>query len=160
MKIFSLMLILVLSMSMVSSASAYGHGDIRAGTVGYLSCSEFWHQTLVFTNNPDLSTDKKEGEPNKNSWYRVTKNDNDAREYIDITKDTEDYWNAADNSKHVFRFWLEGACIVTNSMLIDDIDYNKGLFIAADYSGGTHTAVIYYYDIKGRAHTTNFKYSN
>jgi hypothetical protein len=60
----------------------------------------------------------------------------------------------------VLRFWLEGAFICTKSMNIDDVDYNKGLFIAADYSKGTHTAAIYYYDTHGKARTTNFSHSN
>ncbi|MDR3291322.1 MAG: hypothetical protein LBT10_04145 [Methanobrevibacter sp.] len=157
MKIFSLMLILVLSMSMVSSASAYGHDDIRAGTLGYLSCSEDLQQRIVFTNNPDLSTNSDHG------WYYIKKNDNAARSYIDITKDTNNgndnpYWNASFNSEHVFRFWLNTdyySC--THSIRVDDVDYSKGLFVAAYYDWGKQ-GIVYYYDTYGRARTTTLNY--
>jgi hypothetical protein len=161
MKIFSLMLIAVLAMSMVSSASAYGHDDIRAGTLGYLSCSQIWKQSLYFTNNPDIPTN-----PVNIEWRTRSKNDNDAREYIDVTKDAyygyNDLvcWNASLNSKHVLRFWLDGGCVCTPSMTINDVDYSKGLFIAADFSWGTHTAAIYYYDTYGRARTNSLTYSH
>jgi hypothetical protein len=153
MKLVSLMLILVLSMSMVSSASAYGHGDIREGTVGYLSCSEDLLQSISFTNNPDLSTNSDHG------WYYMTKNDNYAREYVDITKETK-YWNASFNSKHVFRFWLNtdhSTC--THSIRVDDVDYSKGLFVAAYYNGwGKQEGDVYYYDIYGRPRTAILDY--
>jgi hypothetical protein len=153
MKIFSLMLILVLSMSMVSSASAYGHGDIRTGTLGYLSCSEICLQTLVFTNNPDLPTNSV------NEWYQATRYDDWARMYIDITENSRN-WDASLNSKHVLRFWLDGNYVCTPSMTINDVDYSKGLFIAADFSWGTHTAAIYYYDTYGRVRSTSLTYSH
>jgi hypothetical protein len=159
MKIFSLMLIAVLAMSMVSSASDYGHGDIREGTLGYLSCSEYFDQKLIFTNNPDLSTNSNKG------WYWISKCDDDAREYIDITKDHYDKyygcfdWVASLNSEHVLRFWLHTDNYVTHSIRIDDVDYSKGLFIAAYYHGwGKQEGDVYYYDIYGRARATSLNY--
>jgi hypothetical protein len=156
MKILSLILILVLSMSMVSSASAYGHGDIRAGELGYLSCSQMIQQ-LWFSNNPGVSTS------NTPKWNHIEETDTWARKFMDVSeKSTKEkyYWNPFFNSDHVFKFWLEvDLYSCTPSMTINEIDYNKGLFVAANTDWGKQWANVYYYDTDGIARTATLNYN-
>jgi hypothetical protein len=156
MKLFSLMLILVLSMSMVSSVSAYGHGDIRAGELGYVSCSQTI-QELWFSNNLGVSTSNTE------KWNHILETDDWAKKYMNISeKSTESqyYWNPLFNSDNVFKFWLEiAAYSCTHSMTINGIDYSKGLFVSANSNCYKQWADVYYYDSYGIARTVTLTYN-
>jgi hypothetical protein len=141
MKLFSLILILVLSMSMVSSASAYGHGDIREGQIGVLSSSNYL-QRMHINNQLDWGT---------YPGLFIDATDNIVREYVKITSDLKGgngvYWKSDFNKEHLLVFYIEIQWLyTTNSWKFYDVDYSKGVFIAADTNKAYHQwADVYYY---------------
>jgi hypothetical protein len=153
-KIFGLLLISILAISAVGTASPYGHGDIREHELGYLSSSQGL-QWLYFTNDPYLPV-------NHNFWSGIKKTDGLTRSYYDITKNQHinHNWDASLNSLHVFRFWFaEEYGTDTHSMTINGIDYNKGLFVAANTHCYKQWAVVYYYDTDSVARTITLTYN-
>jgi hypothetical protein len=59
----------------------------------------------------------------------------------------------------VLRFWIGTINRnVTRSIRVDDVDYSKGLFVAAYYAWWEQQSIVYYYDTYGRARTTTLNY--
>jgi hypothetical protein len=92
-----------------------------------------------------------------------------ARKYVDITKEHsiehKDYttiqWNPEFNKDHILNFYIDIALwSSTNSWKFYDVDYSKGVFIAANTNKAYHQwADVYYYSsIDGSAISQHVDY--
>ncbi|MDR2623375.1 MAG: hypothetical protein LBC39_02210 [Methanobrevibacter sp.] len=162
-KLISLIIISLMIASSISigSVSAWeGFSDIESGKFVYLSQTGWKNQAITLTN--DIDNGFTNDDDRTFIWCKL--NDNYDREKFNILNKhshESSYWDPAYNSRHQAKFYLtEEGGSSTPWYYINDLDWSRGLFIAADTSGYDQSADVYYYDTNGNAQYKEFKYSN